>query len=341
MQHLQIPDAPTPPTAEPLPPLPSTSSLLALPDELLDLVVDQALGELVAIGAPSTTRALSVFGGKAGPQMCEPRCVHTFTALRRLVLVGLKAFDLDKVSQMAELRELVLSSVSLTARQPVVALKLKSFGLNFGSQSYIGKLAKPGAKLLVAQDVPALEHIFFAGTQKAANAFCDADLVARTQVFGSDLLDFGVDDVRWAGRLRADRDKVLFDLPSSFIPLLEELGESDTQHLRICSLGDWITPPPHGIDKEYQELADQFPIVFPRLKSLYIAAGLDASRVMLPRDLVDAMSALTSMCRHKGVELVFEGSIDEYVVGESRRSAHFEARCRRIEAERAASTSRA
>lgn len=198
------------------------------------------------------------------------------------------------------------------------------------------------------QGVPALEHLYFGGTPTSTRGLYTENLLARLRYIGVEaikLTAYGrAHSVGWAGQAQlgsADLDKILFDLPVAQMPLIEYSAVSDVRHLRIYSHSIDGMEDLDAVADAYDELTYYLAKRHPDLVTLYVAAGLDPSCVMLPRKLNDAMVALEQACAYQGVELVFEGSCDEYIVGESRRSARFEARCRRIEAERAAAAASA
>ncbi|GAA5939436.1 hypothetical protein JCM3775_001711 [Rhodotorula graminis] len=388
MQHLDSPEPPTTRTAEPLPRRDTSSSLLSLPDELLALVVDQALGEfaprlyktrldgvralslvnkrvravaqdellkavhisigrdedaaavgdeLVVRGTVARARALSMGRLRVTEGiMRAPQFLSSFRGLRRLWLVRVHGVRVEDINQLQELRELVFAQVDLVVSRPLALSRLTSLDLFFNTLT--------GRQSLVGNGLPVLQHLFIGQAVHDAHKFGDRDLFSRTSTLAFELQSTDGAPGAWSnlGLDKATLDKALFDfLPAEVDLLGARRVEVDVQYVRVYQFSMNNCYSPGELASQLDDLADRLHDIFPALVSLYIAADLDPQHVMLPRAVADAMSALATACRLKGAELVYEGSFDEYVVGESRRSAHFEARCKRVEAERAAAAAAA
>ena len=398
MEHLDSPATPASPALEPGPLLHSTSSLLALPGEILALVVDQALGEYAprlhkkrleiiraislvnkrmraialrelvtatnttidddqdaaAIGgeldelrAPARARAVSVgWPQETGTPMRVPQFLWSFCALRRLWLVRASRISIEDLNQLhgtwdhavrvtcnksdpstlpAELHELVLARVDIDVGRPLALSRLKTLTLFFAN--LVLEDDHTGAHILAGDSLPVLQHLFIGQSPDEAAYLADGDLIARTSALGFELLSLDEEPGTWQsmGLDEAILDKALFDFVPAEIALLER-ADVDLLHVRVYEFNKDNYDPLHKLAAQLDELSDRLFAVFPALKTLYVPADFDPAGVMLSKAFADTMGLLALSCAERGVELIFEAPRSAYVVGESRRSAHFEAR---------------
>ncbi|GAA5947555.1 hypothetical protein JCM3775_006798 [Rhodotorula graminis] len=350
------------------------TSLLSLPDELLDLVVDQALGEY----APrlykerqDTCRALSLVNKRVGaiaqPKLVEvvhavvytplgfraqlkpeqvPRrnCVRTlwldgvglngsvngflsFAAVRDLRLTVFREVRLEDFGLLPEIRTLVLAQGHFSSNKPLVAPKLERLVLYQCSHSRPPRQNEG----FTAAGCPSLRHLYLDVSHDGRPWPCSQDLLDQVDTLGSPLTD--------ALRVRRSShsalivsgsvalDKVLFDL--DFMDGVPDQPASRVRHLRVHADSDtWPS--------DWARLADNLVHRFPSLKDLYLPLAVDASRVMLGRPVLEAVRKLVANCERARVVVVYEHALSADGPAEDRAAPHFEARSRRVKAERAA-----
>ncbi|GAA5848540.1 hypothetical protein JCM9279_006597 [Rhodotorula babjevae] len=355
-----------------------TTSLLSLPDELLALVVDQSLVEYAPRlykQRQETACALALvnkrIGGIAQPKLVEAVHAFTFTpfgfrprlepeqvphasrvrtlwldgvgfhspvdgylafaAVRDLRLTDFHGVCLEDLSQLPELRTLLLSQGNFVSDKPLIAPKLERLVLYFCDETRPAH----GVEGFTAAGCPSLRHLYLGVSDDGRPWPCARDLVDQVDTLGSVLMDQGRVNVSYGALVvpgAAALDKVLFDLDAEGL----ELGvlprpAPRVRHLRIHygsvpQIWDWAA------------LADGLVHFFPSLETLYLPLELDTSRVMLGRHLLLVMRRLISVCEHARVAVVFEHALGANGPGETCAAPHFEARCRRVKAERAAAS---
>ncbi|GAA5924460.1 hypothetical protein JCM3775_005384 [Rhodotorula graminis] len=359
-------------------------TLLSLPDELLDLVVDQALGEFAPRlykARQDTCRTLSLVNKRVGaiaqPKLVEvvhafmfsqpgfrarlkleqvPRrnrvrvlCLEgvglngsvdgflSFAAVRDLRLTVFREVRLEDLGQLPELRALVLSNGSFSINKPLVAPKLERLAI---SSCAFNRLVDMQA--LTAKGCPSLRHLY-ADMLPKPRPLWTRDLVAQVETLGVELYYDYSQRPSWTSIVgpgngpedEAFFDKALFDLYSSEVDNLPD-SKRDVKHLRLHVSGTLIRVDSTPIAAQLAVLAGHLSTAYPALETLYLPLVLDTSRVMHQRKLVDAVEKLVAACARQHVEVVHEHGLDADVFGEDRAAPHFEARCRRIKAERAA-----
>ncbi|GAA5947552.1 hypothetical protein JCM3775_006797 [Rhodotorula graminis] len=352
------------------------TSLLSLPDELLDLVVDQALGEYAPRlykARQDTCRALSLVnkrvGAIASAKLVE--VVHTFAfsrfgvpvrfkpeeaprrnrvrtlwlhgggrpgptdgflsyaAIRDLRLIDFQDVRLEDFGLLPEIRTLVLAQGHFSSNKPLVAPKLERLVLYHFSHS-----RRPHQNEgFTAAGCPSLRPLYLDVSHDGRPWSCSQDLLDQVDTLGSYHLDelrvrssYSALDVSDTAAL----DKVLFDVCCA--GSVNGVPSEPTPRVRhLCVHADSSTPP-----SDWARLADGVLGSFPSLETLYLPLAVDVSRVLLERSLLDAMRKLVADCERARVVVVYEHALGALRPGEDRAAPHFEARCRRIKAERSA-----
>ncbi|GAA5848488.1 hypothetical protein JCM9279_006580 [Rhodotorula babjevae] len=360
-----------------------STSLLSLPDELLALVVDHALGEyaprlyeerqqtacalalvnkrvggiaqaklleavhislgtepmvrgtqLDKVPVPSRARALHVSGKYGRP---SPFSFASFAAVRDLRMSNMTGVSLDEISQLRELRTLVLWQGTFVTSRPFVALGLKNL------QLYFCDVRSASSRVpFTATGCPEVENLYLACAFDGTPWPVDDSLLDQVDSLGLEMFDGETEMGRLASALRSGLaskeallEKTLFDLLSDEIGFLLRPVKG-IKHVRIhaATLLSGHDSAPHA--GRFANLADAIDDAFPSLETLYLPLALDTSHVMLHRYMRSALTDLVDACARQRVEIVFEHALDADELGEDRASPHFEARCRRIKAERAA-----
>ncbi|GAA5912259.1 hypothetical protein JCM8208_001315 [Rhodotorula glutinis] len=355
------------------------TSLLSLPDELLVVVVDHALGEY----APrlyqerqDTCRALSLVNKRVGAvaqdklvevvhasaftplnfspqlnleQVTRPNRVRalwldgvgpdspahgflSFAAVRDLRLTNFHGVRLRDLGQLPELRTLLLSQGRLASSKPLSAPRLERLVLYFCEQEQ----AAGDAEGFTAAGCPSLRHLYLGVSNDGRPWPCAQDLIDQVDTLGSVLMDRGRVNLSCGALVvpTAALDKVLFDLDcDEFEPHVLRQPVPRVRHLRVY--GDSAAEASYWV-----ELADGLVYFFPSLATLCLPRACDAAQFTLGPPLLNAMRRLTAECERTRVAVVFEHAAGTNGPGELCAAPHFEARCRRIKAERATSASR-
>ena len=236
----------------------------------------------------------------------------------------------------AELRTFVLAHGTVVMGRPFVAAKLARLCVYFCDFDK-GSSSRP----FTASGCPSLQHVFLGFTREESPGPVDDSLLFQVGTLGVELFDSSTDAGGMGRALTASAvsnqallEKALFDLLSSEADLLFDVV-GDAKHLRVHVMTDFSAPHADRI----ADLADVLDVAFPHLETLYLPLALDTSHVMLFRDMRSALTKLVDACAQRRVEVVFEHDLDADQAGEDRASPHFEGRCRRIKAERAAAAS--
>ncbi|GAA5848491.1 hypothetical protein JCM9279_006581 [Rhodotorula babjevae] len=289
-----------------------TTSLLSLPNELLVLVVDQALGE---------------YAPRSYKQRQQTACALA------LVNKRIGAIASDKLLEAVHIWFGLGHEEDATPRLDQVPHPTKVRALHHGSRF---------------PHECALDFTSFA-------AICDLRLTHLVRVHLDDIAELPVHLIGepiYGSRLPSDRDglvrditagalskeafreKALFDLLLDVVDLLPDRAE-DVKHLRVhvTALG---TRYDSACAERIRDLADVLDTAFPHLETLYLPLALDTSHVMLHRHVGNALTSILRKCARRRIVIVFEQDLDADKPGEDRAAPHFEARCRRIKAERAA-----
>ncbi|GAA5848543.1 hypothetical protein JCM9279_006598 [Rhodotorula babjevae] len=359
-----------------------TTSLLSLPDELLALVVNHALGEYAprlyqqrqetacalalvnkrvgAVTQPKLVEAVHAFAStpfgfrarlkpEQVPDASRVRALWldgdgldwpahgclSFAAVRDLRLTDFHGVRLEDLSQLPELRTLLLSQGSFVSDKPLVAPKLERLVLYFCAETR----PRHGVEGFTATGCPSLRHLHLGVSDDGGPWPCAPDLIDQVYALGSELMDHGVFGRGYGALVVSDEaalDKVLFDVRAD---AFETNGWAQpaphVQHLRLY----------HDLTaaraSDYAELADGLVHFFPSLKTLYLPLEFDASRFSLPLALSGVVHWLILECERARVAVVFEHGFGVAGPGEICAAPHFEARCRRIKAERAAAAAAA
>ncbi|GAA5924463.1 hypothetical protein JCM3775_005385 [Rhodotorula graminis] len=348
-------------------------SLLSLPDELLDPVVDQAAGEYAPrlykerqetcralslvnkrVGALASAKLVEVvhafaftpfsFRARLKPQQVPRRNrVRTlwldgvglngsvdgflpFAAVRDLRLTGFRDMRLEDLGLLPELRTLLLAHGNFSSNEGLSAPKLERLVMHYCVDSRLLRQAES----FTAAGCPSLRHLYLGVPHDGRPWPCSQDLIDQVDTLGSTLMDEVSVRSSYSALAMSDiavSDKVLFDL--DFEKGVPGQPASRIRHVRVHA--DVYTRP-----TDWSDLADDLVHGFPSLQTLYLPLAVDVSCVMLDRSLLDAMRRLVAGCERARVVVVYEHAIGADGPGEDRASPHFEARCRRIKAERLA-----
>ncbi|GAA5848537.1 hypothetical protein JCM9279_006596 [Rhodotorula babjevae] len=322
-----------------------TTSLLSLPDELLDLVVDQALGEF----APrlyeqrqETACALALVNKRVGG-IAQQKLLEA-VYLAPCTLEAQQDMALDGSQQPSRIRAMYLEVAhprlvgrhlhrdSALPRPETRRLILYFCDFN-GYPSDVGPFLVAGC--------PSLENLFLGLSGHAQQVVCEG-LLAQVHTLGVDIFDAAGDTDPWKNVIPNDAvskeallDKTLFDVLSGEISERLERVE-ETKHLCIHADLSRVKPDSARNAVWLIDLATKLDVALPALETLYLPRALDTSRVMLHQFMRNALTRLVSACARRRVEVIFEHALGADEQSEDRASPHFEARCRRVKAERAA-----
>ncbi|KPV75256.1 uncharacterized protein RHOBADRAFT_43744 [Rhodotorula graminis WP1] len=262
----------------------------------------------------------------------------SFAAVRDLRLTMIHGVRLEDLGQLPELRTLVLSLGDFTSNMPLIAPRLERLAISSCDFS------RPvGMKSFTAKGCPSLRHLYAAMSPKPRPLWT-RDLVARVDTLGVKIYYDYPQRCSWTSIVgpgdgpedEVFLDNVLFDLLWCEIDHQFE-PKREIEHLRLHVSSESIQVDSTLLGKQLAIFAGHLSTAYPALKSLYLPLALDTSRVMHRRELSDAVEKLVAACTRPHVEVVFEHVLEADENREDRASPHFEAHCRRIKAERAAS----
>ncbi|GAA6051369.1 hypothetical protein JCM3770_004506 [Rhodotorula araucariae] len=253
------------------------------------------------------TRRLFVNVPWARERALSPSFLPPFHVLCDLRLFYVYGGHLGQISQLSELRNLLLVRGAYCAWAPLVAPKLAHLTLSICTADVA--FAEP-SRLLDSSGCPSLRSLYLGRWNPDVPALCTTDLLEQLDNLGMELFDEKGRMGSWT-RMNLDGallDKALVDCAWQNVDLLED-NTKGPRHFRI-----------------YDTDGD--------LRTLYLPRILDFPCSPPYAILYGAARRLTTTCSTADVEVVFE-DCDLFRAGESRESTHFAARCRRVESERA------
>ncbi|BGP39809.1 hypothetical protein JCM10449v2_003760 [Rhodotorula kratochvilovae] len=324
-----------------------SSSLLSLPDELLEHIVDEALGEYeprLYKQRQDTARSLCLVNRRIGvvaqgkiveaAQLGRFHEQHPVKALQRLPDAVTR-----QVRHYLDLRKLVLSDTYLSSSTPLVAPHLVDLSLQ--DCHFVHSAAAP-TPFLNTTACPRLRYLTLAELEDNCAPLFAPELFGQVHCLYFNLSTctrqehWEVDRWRDLNLSTSSLEKALFGLSFS------ELADTphvirEVKHAHIfqnVDLNDCIDSDDE--DEEgpcwpyytFQGVLASVEELFPELQTLYLASALDPTGASRGR-------ATTVTLGGRQVVVVFEASDYTGDTFDNRASPHFEARCRRLQREQA------
>ncbi|GAA5826343.1 hypothetical protein JCM3770_000130 [Rhodotorula araucariae] len=232
----------------------------------------------------------------------SPTFLPPFHALCDLRLVYVRGVHLEWISQLPELRNLLLFRGAYCACAPLVAHKLAHLTLSFCTADVA--FAEP-SRLLDSSGCPSLRSLYLGRWNPDVLALCTTDLLEQLDNIGMELFDEKgpMGSWTWMNLDGALLDKALVDCAWQNVDLLED-NTKGPRYFRIYDTD--VGSRSHYLANCCRDLANRLHDIFPDLRSLHLPRILNVPCSNHPTILSGAARHLTTTCSDADVEVVFE-----------------------------------